>query len=79
MTHKDLKDIIKVMKKMGVLYLKTADIEVSLSQDALITKKIKNVTKAIPSEPMIDQTSGHMGYTDEQVIFWPYVDEQEAG
>lgn len=64
MTTKDLKDFIKVMRKQGVLRLKSGDLEIELSEEAvrLPQKRMKPSSQS--------QNKINRDYTDEEILLW---------
>ena len=72
MDPKLLKTILKIMRENGVLHLKTADVELTLSPDSLFPNKQDKVHQdqsEIPTDnPFVDFPSGML--TPEQLMFY---------
>jgi hypothetical protein len=67
---KELKAIVKIMRNEGVLSLKTADIDLQLSPEALfpVKKAVEAVSEEAAADPYADFPAGML--TPEQLAFY---------
>lgn len=79
MTEKDLKKLIKLCKKEGVISLKTGDTELTFTHAAVEpkTKKTDPITKAF-SEGIVNPNTGKP-YTPEEILFYSTNDTTQMG
>ena len=64
MKPKELEALLKVLKKYGVTHVKTADIELSLTEATPTMGAIDEALKTLPSALKTDAP------TDEELLYW---------
>jgi len=80
-SQKELKVLIRTMHSLGVISLKTPEIELVIQPKApQVRRKRRSPIADTPDAPLLS-TKGFGGYTDEEVLAWsssPVVNDSET-